>query len=195
MHHLDEMPCAVLADPVAARRAVLDLRADGLENGLHIRPRGRGAAGHHAGALERPFLASGYAGSDVELALGFHIRGSADGIGEVGVASVDENISVAQQRQELFNHIVHGLSRFDHHKHLARLFQIVNQFFETVAADDVFPGGSAVYKFVHFFRRAVEHGHGEALRLHVHDQVFTHNGKADETNICFFHLCTLAFPL
>ena len=113
----------------------------------------------------------------------------------MGVAAVDQNISVAQQRQELFNHIVHGLSRFDHHKHLARLFQIVNQFFETVAADDIFSGGSAVYKFVHFFRRAVEHGHGEALRLHVHDQVFTHNGKADETNICFFHLCTLAFPL
>ena len=113
----------------------------------------------------------------------------------MGVAAVDQNISVAQQRQELFNHIVHGLSRFDHHKHLARLFQIVNQFFETVAADDIFSGGSAVYEFVHFFRRAVEHGHGEALRLHVHDQIFAHDGKADQTNICFFHLCTLAFPL
>lgn len=49
----------------------------------------------------------------------------------------------------MLDHIVYGLSRFDHHKHLARLFQIVNQFFETVAADDVFPGGSAVYEFIH----------------------------------------------
>ena len=113
----------------------------------------------------------------------------------MGIAAVNENIAVVEKRQKLLDHVVYSLSRFDHHKHLARLFQIVNQFLETVAADDVFPGGSAVYEFIHLFRRAVEHGHGEALRLHVHDQVFTHNGKADETNICFFHLCTLAFPL
>ena len=201
MHHLDEMPCAVLADPVAARRAVLDLCADGLKNGLHIRPRGGRAARHHAGAFQRALLAAGHAGADVELALGFHIRRPADGVREVGIAAVNENIAVVEKWQKLLDHVVYGLSSFDHHKHLARLFQIVNQFLETVAADDVFPGGSAVYKFVHFFRRAVEHGHGEALRLHVHDQVFTHNGKADETNICFFHMyvspyrCTRALPL
>ena len=113
----------------------------------------------------------------------------------MGVAAVDQNITVVEQRKKLLDHIVYGLSRFDHHKHLARLFQIVNQFFETVAADDVFPGGSAVYEFIHFFRRAVEHGHGEALRLHVHDEILAHHGKADQTDVCFFHLCTLAFPL
>ena len=95
----------------------------------------------------------------------------------------------------MLDHIVYGLSRFDHHKHLARLFQIVHQFFKAVAADDVLARGSAVYKFIYFFRRAVENRHREALRLHVHDQIFAHDGKADETNICFFHLCTLAFPL
>ena len=51
MHHLDEVSCAILADPVAARRAVLDLGADGLKNGLHILPRGGTAAGHHAGTF------------------------------------------------------------------------------------------------------------------------------------------------
>ena len=89
VHHFHEMPCAVLADPVAARRAVLDLRADGLENGLHIRPRGRTAARHHAGAFQRTLLAAGHAGADVKLALAFHVSGSADGIGEVGVAAVN----------------------------------------------------------------------------------------------------------
>ena len=113
----------------------------------------------------------------------------------MGIAAVDQNITVVEQRKKLLDHIVYGLSRFDHHEHLAGLFQIVNQFLETVAADDVFSGGSAVYEFVHFFRRAVEHGHGEALGFHVHDQVLTHDGKTNEANICFFHLCTLAFPL
>ena len=67
MQLICEMPCAVLADPVAARRAVLDLRADGLENGLHIRPRGRTAARHHAGSFQRALLAAGYTGADIEL--------------------------------------------------------------------------------------------------------------------------------
>ena len=113
----------------------------------------------------------------------------------MGIAAVDENIAVVQQRQELLDHIVHSLSRFDHHKHLARLFEVRHQLFKAVAANDIFSGSASVYEFIYFFRRAVEHGHGEALGLHIHDQVFTHNGKADQTNICFFHLCTLAFPL
>ena len=195
VHHFHEMSCTVFADPVAAWRAVLDLGADALENGLHIRPRGRASARHHAGAFQCALFAAGHAGADVKLALAFHVSGSADGVREVGIAAVNENIAVVEQRKKLLDHIVYGLSRFDHHKHLARLFQIVNQFFETVAANDIFSGGSAVDELVHFFRRAVEDRHSEALRLHVHDQVFTHNGKADETNICFFHLCTLAFPL
>ena len=95
----------------------------------------------------------------------------------------------------MLDHIVYGLSRFDHHKHLARLFQIVHQFFKAVAADDVLARRSAVYEFVYLFRRAVENGHSETPRLHVHDQILAHDGKANQTNICFFHLCTLAFPL
>ena len=113
----------------------------------------------------------------------------------MGVAAVDQNITVVKQRKKLLDHVVHGLSRFDHHKHLARLFQIVNQFLETVAADDVLAGSASVYEFIYFFRRAVENRHSEALGLHVHDEVLPHHGKADQTNICFFHLCTLAFPL
>ena len=113
----------------------------------------------------------------------------------MGIAAVNENIAVVEKWQKLLDHVVHGLPGFYHHEHLARLFQIVNQFFETVAANDIFSGGSAVYKFVHLFRRAVENGHGEALRLHVHDEILAHHGKADQTDVCFFHLCTLAFPL
>ena len=111
------------------------------------------------------------------------------------VAAVDEDIAVVQQRQELFDHVVNGIARFDHHEHLAWFFQIVNQFFKAVAADDVFPGGSAGDKLVHLFGRPVENRHGEAFGLHVHDEIFAHDGKADQTNICFFHRCTLAFPL
>ena len=179
MYHLDEVTCAIFADPVAARRAVLDLRADGLENRLDVLPRGGRAAGHHARTFERALFATGDAGSEVELALGFNIRGSADGVREVRVTAVDENVAVVQQRQELLDHIVHSLSCLDHHEHLARFFQIVHQFFKAVAADDVLTCGSAVDEFVHLFCRAVENRHSEALGLHIHDKVLAHDGKSD----------------
>ena len=89
MHHLDEMPCAVLADPVTAWRAILDLGADGLENRLDGLPRGGRAARHHAGAFQRALLAARHAGADVKLALAFHVSGSADGVREVGIAAVN----------------------------------------------------------------------------------------------------------
>ena len=105
----------------------------------------------------------------------------------MGVAAVNEDITVIQQRQELFNHVVHSLACLDHHEHLARRFEACDQLFEAVAADDVLSYGPAVYKLINLFRRAVENRHREALGLHVHDEVFAHDGKANEANICFFH--------
>ena len=127
----------------------------------------------------RTFFAAGHAGADVELALAFHICCPANGVREMGVAAVDQNITVVEQRKKLLDHIVYGLSRFDHHKDFAGLFQIVHQFFKAVAADDVLTCGSAVDEFVHLFCRAVENRHSEALGLHIHDKVLAHDGKSD----------------
>ena len=46
--HLHVVAGAVLADPVAAGRAVVDLGGDGLEDRLHVRPCRGLAAGHDA---------------------------------------------------------------------------------------------------------------------------------------------------
>ena len=67
--HLHVMARAVFADPVAAGRAAVHLGGDGLEDVLHVRPRGGRAAGHDARAAARAFFAAGDAGADVEQAL------------------------------------------------------------------------------------------------------------------------------
>ena len=48
-------------------------------------------------------------------------------------------------------------------------------------------GGPALDEFVHLVRAAVVDGDGEAVRLHIHRQIFAHDGEADQTDICFFH--------
>ena len=61
--HLHVMARAIGTDPVAAGGVVIHLGGDGLENFLHVRPRGRGAAGHNGGADARTFFAAGNAGA------------------------------------------------------------------------------------------------------------------------------------
>ena len=187
VHHLHKVARAVLAHPIAAGRTVFHLGADGLEDGLHIGPRLRRTAGHHAGALERAFLAAGNAGADVIQALALHIGGAADGIREMGIAAVDDDIALFQVRDDLLDKIVHRLAGLHHQHHLARLFQIGHEFFDGIGADDVLALGAAFHKFGHFLRRAVVHRHGEALAFHIHHQVLAHYGQPDETDIRFFH--------
>ena len=76
--HLDVMAGAVFAHPIAAGRAVLDFGGDLLEDVLHVRPGGRRAAGHDAGAAAGAFFAAGNAGADVEQALGLDVFRAAD---------------------------------------------------------------------------------------------------------------------
>ena len=103
------------------------------------------------------------------------------------VAAVDDDVAVLQKRQKPVDHAVHGAARLDHNKDLAGLGEALNQLLQAVAADDVFAGGAAIDKVIHLGGGAIEDGHGEALGLHVHDQVFIHNGKADQADVCLFH--------
>ena len=75
VHHLDVVARAILADPVAAGRAVFDLGGDGLEDLLHVRPRCRISAGHDGRAAARAFFAAGNAGTDEENAFLAQARG------------------------------------------------------------------------------------------------------------------------
>ncbi|MPM62593.1 hypothetical protein SDC9_109469 [bioreactor metagenome] len=189
------MARAVFAHPVAAGHIALDLCADGLKDGLDERP-GRGrAAGHHARPLQRAFLAAGNAGADIEKSLAFNQRRAADGVRKVTVAAVDDYIARFKDGEQFFNVLVHRLPGLDHEHDLARRAQRVLEFFQRAAADDIVLFSAAFHKLIHLFRRAVVHRNGEPLRLHVHDQVFAHHGEPDQTDIRFFHLFTLAFPL
>ena len=70
VHHLDKVPGSGPPNPVAAG-LVAGLGADGLEDGLDVRPGLGVAAGHQAWAVARPFLAAGDTAAHVKDALLF----------------------------------------------------------------------------------------------------------------------------
>ena len=191
VHHLDEVAGPALPHPVAAGLAV-HMGGDGLQNGLHMRPcRGR-AARHDAGALQRPFLAAGHAGADEMEPLALQVLDPARSVREVAVAAVQDDVSLLQQGEQLLDEIIHRLARLHHQHHLARLLQRVHQLLQGIGADDVLALGAPLNKILHLAGGAVEHRHGEALALHVHDEVLPHHRQADQADVCFAHVSSFS---
>ncbi len=59
-------------------------------------------------------------------------------------------------------------------------------------SDDVGAGRRPIHEFIHFARRPVVDGDGEALIIHVQDQVLSHDRQADQADISlWFHLSLL----
>ena len=114
MHHFHEVAGSPFPYPVAAGSAVRNLGADALENGLHERPCRRRATGHHARAVQGTLLAAGNSGADVEQALALDVSGTPGGIGEMGVAAVDDDIALVQEGNEFLDEVIHRLPRLYH---------------------------------------------------------------------------------
>ena len=114
VHHLHEVPGPVLAHPVAARRAVLHLGGDRLEDRLHVRPRRRIPARHDGRPSPRALFAARNAGADEQDSLLLQRLGPPRRIREQRVAAVDDDVARFQVRRHGFDHLVHGAARLHH---------------------------------------------------------------------------------
>ena len=184
--HLHEVAGAVLAHPFAAGRAVR-LGCDGLQYIADIGPRLGRTAGHEARAAQRALLAAGHAAAHIAQAERLHLRRAADGVAEIRVAAVDDDVALLQKRRELGKHLVHRAAGANEHHHAARRLKAVHQFLQRIRAHDVAALAPAFDKVAHLVRIAVEHRHAEAVIQHVDDQILTHDRKADHSDIRFFH--------
>src|SRR6185369_14639516 len=187
-HHLDVVPGPAAADPFAAGDVGLrpNLRADGPHDVFHVRPRGSGAARHEARPVAGAFFAAGDARAEIQEARGFGVFGASVGVGVIGVAAVDENVSLAEQRLEFGDELVDSGTSLDHHHDPPRRFEATDQFLQRVTAGQLF-AGIAFEEIVHLADRAVEHGDMKAVVFHVEDEILTHDGEPDETNVTLRH--------
>jgi hypothetical protein len=165
--HLDVVSRPLVADPVAAGRAIGRLGGDGLEDRFDMGP-GRGIAARHDGrAPQRPFLAARDARANVEQAPRLERPRTPRGVGVMRVAAVDQDVARLQKRRDFLDHLVHGRAGLHHHHHLARPLERRDQFIDGMTADDVFALGPASDEIIHAFQRTIENRHGKTVALHV----------------------------
>ena len=122
MDHFHIVTRPVLSDPVAARFTV-DLCGGLLEDFLDVGPSGRAASGHQRGSVARTFFTSRDTRADKEEALGFKLLCTTDGIGEMGVATVNDDITPFEMGDQRIDKIVDGTSSLDQKDDPARFLE------------------------------------------------------------------------
>ena len=188
VHHLDIVAGTVIANPVAAGRAVLDLGGDRLENVLHMRPSIRVTTGHDRRASACAFFAPGNSGADEKQAARLQVLGASDRVLVERVAAIDDNVAGLEVGDDLVDEIVHRLAGLHQHHDAAWAFQMADHFLNRPGTDDVRALGFAIHEVVHLGDGSVVGNDREAVVVHVQDQVLAHHGQSDQCNIAFgFH--------
>jgi len=147
-------------------------------------PGSNGATGHHGRTVAGTLLTTRDTAADKEEALGLELLGATDGIREVGVASVDDNITGLEEGQDLGNEVVDGRAGLDQHHDLARALQLLAELLDRVSANNLGALGFVGQEVVNLGDGSVVSADGEAVIVHVQDQVLalfdTNNKKTRE---------------
>ena len=170
VHHLDVVASTLVTDPVAAGLAVA-LSSDALEDVLDVGPCLLVATGHQRRAVAGTLLTTGNTGADEAKALASQVLGSPVGVGEVRVATVNDDVSLLEQRQEGLNPVVNSLAGLDKEHDTAGLLQLGHELLGGVSANNGLTLGLVGQELVGLGDCSVEGTDGEAVVGHVQDQV------------------------
>ena len=182
VHHLDVMAGAIRSH-VAAAGLAIDLRRDPGEDGRDNLPRGARPAGHERRAFERALFAAGNTAADEMDSLSFELLAAALRVGEERIAAVDDDVALLEKRHELADDRIDRRAGLDHDHRLARSLQGADELLHRRGRLNVFSLSAIGGELLRDGGRAVEDSDLEALRLHVEDEIFAHDGQADEANI------------
>ena len=78
---------------------------------------------------------------------------------------------------------VHGCARFDHDLCFAWALEGTDEFLECLGEDEVFSFSARGLEGVHDGGGAIIDGDVEAAAFHVEDEIFAHDGEADEADV------------
>src|SRR5262245_8017834 len=104
------------------------------------------------------------------------------------IAAVDDDVSLVEMLSQAIDHMIHGIARLDHQHYAAGPLQRFDQFLYRMRAYYMRSGGFVLNEFVYLRNGAVEDGHAIAVVIHIQDQILSHHGQADQTNVTTFLL-------
>src|SRR5207249_1261252 len=108
---------------------------------------------------------------------------TAIGVGKVGIATVDDNVSRFQIRHHGIDHLIHRLARFYHHHDAARRLQETDKLLNGMSANDVCTFRFVVEEIVHLRNGPVEDRDLKPMVVHVEHEVLTHYGQTNQSDI------------
>jgi hypothetical protein len=180
--HLDVVAGPAGADQPAAGHAV-DLGGDGGEDVLDHAVGLGAAAGHDAGAVQRPLLTAGDAGAEEPQAPGGQRLLAADGVLEEGVAAVDQQITLVQVAGQLLEDGVDRLAGLDHDQDAPGPGQRGHELPGRERPDQLALAAVAVQQLAGLGLGPVVDGDGEAVPGRVAGQVRAHGGQAGDAQL------------
>lgn len=138
--HLDIVAGTLITNPLAAWVAIA-LGGDGLEDVLDVRPSLLVSSGHYRGSISGTLLTSGHSAADEPDALGGQVFRAAVGVGEMRVATIDDDVALLDVGEEGLNEVVDGLAGHDEEHHAAGFLELADEVLDGVGALDGFSCG------------------------------------------------------
>lgn len=135
MDHLDEVTSALVTHPVTASLAVA-LGGNALEDVLDEGPGLLVATGHQRGTVAGTLLTTGNTAADKADALLLQVLGAAVAVGEVGVTTIDDDVTLLKVGEERLNEVVDRLASHNQQHDTARALQLGAEFLDGVSTDN-----------------------------------------------------------
>lgn len=172
VNHLDVVTSTLVADPLTAGLAVA-LGSDGLEDVLDVRPGLLVTTGHDGGAISGTLLTTRDTRADKADVLASKILGAAVGVGEVRVTTINDDVALSKERQELLNPVIDSLAGLDEEHDAAGGLELANKLLDAVGADNGLALGLVFQESVDLGDGSVEGADGEAVVGHVQNKVLS----------------------
>lgn len=135
VNHLDEVASTLITDPVAASLTVA-LGRDILEDVLDVWPGLLVSSWHDGWSVSGTLLTTGNTGTDESDTLGGEFLGSAVGVWEMGVSTIDDDVTSLQEWEKGGNEIVNGLTGLDEKHNSSWSLQLLAKLLDRVGTND-----------------------------------------------------------
>lgn len=172
VNHLDVVTSTLVTDPLAAGLAVR-LGRDALEDVLDVRPSFLVTTGHDGGAVAGALLTTGNTGADETETLALEVLGAAVGVGEMRVATINNDITLLQEGQKLLNPVVDSFAGLDKEHDTAGALELGDELLIGVGSDNGLALGLVFQEAVDLGDGSVIGADGKAMVSHVENQVLS----------------------
>lgn len=134
--HLDVVTGTLVTDPVTASLTVA-LGGDALEDVLDVGPGGLVTTGHDGGTVTGTLLTTGDTAADEADALLAEVLGAAVAVGEVGVTTINDDITLLEEGEERLDEVIDGLAGHDEEHDATGTLELFAELLDGVGTNDV----------------------------------------------------------